>query len=98
MATNPVLLIKSITSCLASKSSPDVKMTVGSFFGEKSCIHSIGMLLQPDRKRRRTCLRTMSGQADILISGVDFGVVNGSLGIEKNLAESAFRARLEMTI
>jgi hypothetical protein len=40
----------------------------------------------------------MSGQADILISGVDFGVVNGSLGIEKNLAESAFRARLEMTI
>ena len=45
MATSPVLLINSITLCLASASSPDVKMTVRGLAGEKSCIHSIGMLL-----------------------------------------------------
>src|ERR1017187_7832107 len=36
---------KSITRCLASVSSPDVKMTVRGLFGEKSCIQAIGMLL-----------------------------------------------------
>ncbi len=45
IATNPVLLINSITSCLALVSSPDVKMTVRGLFGEKSCIQAIGMLL-----------------------------------------------------
>ena len=35
MATNPVLLINSITSCLASVSSPDVKMTVRGLFGRE---------------------------------------------------------------
>ena len=45
MATTPMLLIKSITSCLTSMSSPDVKMTVRGLFGEKSCIHYIEMLL-----------------------------------------------------
>jgi hypothetical protein len=45
IATNPVLLINSITSCLASVSSPDVKMTVRGLFGENSCIQAIGMLL-----------------------------------------------------
>ena len=45
MATSPVLLINSITLCLASASSPDVKMTVRGLVGEKSRIHSIGMLL-----------------------------------------------------
>ena len=45
IATNPVLLTKSITSCLASVSSPDAMMTVRGLFGEKSCIQSIGMLL-----------------------------------------------------
>src|SRR5258708_40058617 len=44
MATNPMLLINSITSCLASVSSPDVKITVRGLFGEKSSIQSIGML------------------------------------------------------
>src|ERR1700689_2273818 len=45
MATSPVLLINSISLCLASASSPDVKMTVRGLAGEKSCIQSIGMLL-----------------------------------------------------
>jgi hypothetical protein len=45
MATKPVLLTNSITSCFASRSSPDVKMTVRGLFGEKSCIQAIGMLL-----------------------------------------------------
>lgn len=45
IATKSVLLTNSITSCLASVSSPDVKMTVGGLLGEKSCIQSIGMLL-----------------------------------------------------
>jgi len=45
IATNPVLLINSITSCLASLSSPDVKMTERGLFGEKSRIQAIGMLL-----------------------------------------------------
>src|SRR6202042_2094723 len=45
MATSPVLLINSITHCLASDSSPDVKRTVRGLLGEKSCIHDIGMLL-----------------------------------------------------
>jgi hypothetical protein len=45
IATNPVLLTNSITSCLASVSSPDVKMTVRGLFGEKSFIQAIGMLL-----------------------------------------------------
>jgi hypothetical protein len=45
IATNPVLLTNSITSGLASVSSPDVKMTVRGLFGEKSCIQAIGMLL-----------------------------------------------------
>jgi hypothetical protein len=40
-----VLLIKSMTSCLASVSSPYVKITVRGLFGEKSCIQAIGMLL-----------------------------------------------------
>jgi hypothetical protein len=44
IATNPVLLINSIISCLASVSSPDVKMTVRGLLGEKSCIQAIGML------------------------------------------------------
>src|ERR1700741_122120 len=45
IATSPVLLINSITHCLASDSSPDVKRTVRGLLGEKSCIHDIGMLL-----------------------------------------------------
>jgi len=40
-----VLLINSTTRCLASWSSPEVKMTVRGLFGEKSCLQSIGMLL-----------------------------------------------------
>ena len=40
-----MLLTNSITSCFASVSSPDVKMTVRGLFGEKSCIQAIGMLL-----------------------------------------------------
>ena len=40
-----MLLIKSITNSLASLSSPDIKMTVRGLFGEKSCIHAIGILL-----------------------------------------------------
>src|SRR6202035_260772 len=42
---SPVLLINSITHCLASDSSPDVKRTVRGLLGEKSCIHDIGILL-----------------------------------------------------
>jgi hypothetical protein len=38
-------LINSITGCLTSVSSPEVKMTVGGLFGEKSWIQIIGMLL-----------------------------------------------------
>jgi len=34
-----------VHSCLASLSSPDVKMTVRGLFGVKSCIQAIGMLL-----------------------------------------------------
>jgi hypothetical protein len=45
MATNPMLLINSITSCFASASSLDVKMTVRGLLDEKSCIQSIGKLL-----------------------------------------------------
>ena len=45
IATNPMLLPNSITSCLASVSSPDVKMTVRGLFGEKSSIQAIDMLL-----------------------------------------------------
>jgi hypothetical protein len=36
IATNPALLINSITSRLASVSSPDVKITLRGLFGEKS--------------------------------------------------------------
>ena len=45
MATSPVLLINSMTHCLASVSSPEVKRTVRGLLGEKSCIHDMGMLL-----------------------------------------------------
>ncbi len=56
MATNPVLLINSITSCLAPASSPDVKMTVRGLFGEKSCIQAIGMLLIDFTSRAPTAI------------------------------------------
>ena len=56
IATNPVLLTNSITSCLASVSSPDVKMTVRGLFGEKSCIQAIGMLLIDFTSRAPTAI------------------------------------------
>jgi hypothetical protein len=56
MATNPVLLINSITSCLASLSSPDVKITVRGLLGEKSCIQAIGMLLIDLTRRAPTAI------------------------------------------
>src|SRR6202021_2305179 len=56
IATNPVLLINSITSRLASASSPDVKMTVRGLFGEKSCIQAIGMLLIDFTSRAPTAI------------------------------------------
>ena len=56
MATSPVLLINSITLCFASASSPDVKMTVRGLFGEKSCIHSIGMLLMDLQAARQAAI------------------------------------------
>jgi hypothetical protein len=56
IATNPVLLINSITSSLASMSSPDVKITVRGLFGEKSCIQSIGMLLIDFTRRAPTAI------------------------------------------
>ena len=56
MATSPVLLINSITLCLASMSSPDVKMTVRGLVGEKSRIHFIGMLLIDFTSRAPTAI------------------------------------------
>src|SRR5580698_3893615 len=56
IATNPVLLTNSITSCLASASLPDVKMTVRGFCGEKSCIQAIGMLLIDFTSRALTAI------------------------------------------
>ena len=56
IATNPVLLINSITCCLASVSSPDVKMTVRGLFGEKSWIQAIGMLLRDFTSRAPTAI------------------------------------------
>lgn len=38
------LLTRSITTCFASLSSPDVKITVRGLLGEKSCIQTIGMV------------------------------------------------------
>jgi hypothetical protein len=60
MAANPALLIKSIASCLASVSSPDVKMTVRGLLRERSCIRDIGMLLIDFTRRAPDALSATS--------------------------------------
>ena len=69
MATNPVLLLNSIT-----------KMTVRGLFGEKSCIQAIGMLLIDSTSRAPTAIsatisldvRPFNAARDL-----DYGVTRG---------------------
>src|SRR5580700_11500351 len=69
ITTNPVPLINSITNCLASASSPDVKMTVRGLFGEKSCSQAIGMLLIDFTSRAPTAI---SATISLDVRPVDF--------------------------
>ena len=98
IATNPVLLINSITNCLASVSSPDVKMTVRGLFGEKSCIQSIGMLLidftslAPTAISKEINVDDSTRYLSSILAGLSIQAANGSTKAElKRTSQIALR-------